>query len=73
MGAAAYGGRGPKERAVSGDRSIGAAGFRPKHTNVSCPPPPGTIGGHWLKQWTVGGEGRGEQARPEPNADIATP
>ena len=31
-----------------------------------------TIGGHWLKQWTVGGEGRGEQARLEPNADIAT-
>ena len=31
-----------------------------------------TIGGHWLEQWTVGGEGRGEQARLEPNADIAT-
>ena len=30
-----------------------------------------TIGGHWLKQWTVGGGGRGEQARLEPNADIA--
>ena len=35
-----------------------------------------TIGGHWLKQWTVGGEGRGEQARlehlqPHSRGDVA--
>ena len=36
------------------------------------PKRPKRFGRHWLKQWTVGGRGRGEQARLEPTADIAT-
>ena len=47
--------------------ALGASGER-AHKTLAVR----TIGGHWLKQWTVGGEGRGEQARLEPNADIAT-
>ena len=56
--------------------TTGGRGNSPPHT-----PPPlkvhktlavRTIGGHGLKQWTVGDEGRGEQARLGPNADIAT-
>ena len=43
MGTTAYGGRGSKGRAVSGDRPIGTASCRPKHT--SSPPPPAGEGG----------------------------
>ena len=47
MGTTAYGGKGSKGRAVSGDRPIGAASCRPKHTKVSyqIPPPPLQSGG----------------------------
>ena len=46
MGAAAYGGKGFKERArVSGERPIGAASCRQQYNEASCqapPPPPPT-------------------------------
>ena len=43
MGTTAYGGKGSKGRAVSGDRPSGVASCRPEHTRVSyqpAPPPP---------------------------------
>ena len=41
MGAAACGGKGSKGRAaVNGDWPIGATSCKPKHTKVSCQPPP---------------------------------
>ena len=41
MGAAAYGGKGFRERArVSGERPIGAASCRQQYNQASCQPPP---------------------------------
>ena len=40
MGTASCGGRGSKGRAVSGDRPMGAAGCRPKHTGSGVIPNP---------------------------------
>ena len=41
MGAAAYGGKGLKERArVSGERPTGTASFRQQYNQASCHPPP---------------------------------